>query len=471
MLNKFEDLNLVNKPIIKVGELYSRIITNLKNDYYLQDILVEGEISNLYPRYLSSFDDLKGKYLYFDLKGEESRDSFNRLTLPLIHCAMWQTSSLSRDNYLPKEGDKVVVRGSVTAYKDRGQLQLTIVNIKPTGLGLLLLQLSALKDKLTKEGLFATEHKKPFPLYPFNIALLAGKGSAAQADVLNTLSKRWPLANVVFYPVPVQGKTAVSVICDTLSMVDKLNYDAIILARGGGSFEDLFYFNDEQLVRVIYGLDTFIITGIGHEVDFTLAEAVADYRAITPTDAAEKISPNYKDIISLLANYHYKLNQAIFSIYKSKKLVLVKNTIALRNFHLKIANLHNLINKHTISMGTNLKQICQNKKHHVENINVILKNNVSTQIINNNYLLGKLKDKINNQMNKILTSNKLYYKRFNTLLNAYAPSEIMKKGYTLTYQDNKLIKSFKNLDINKILKINYYDGYIKAIIKEAHDEK
>lgn len=260
--------------IITVGTLVRYLKNKLDSDANLQDVNIKGELSN-FRRSLNG-------HLYFTLKDETST----------ISCVMFA----SRARFLsfsPLNGDQLIVSGTVSMFENSGQLQLYVGSIRKAGIGDLYLQYEQLKKKLAQEGYFDNDHKKTLKTpYPEKIAVLCGDRSAAQSDIKTCFARRWPLCTVDYYPVVVQGKEAPADIIAKLDLVDSKDYDAIILARGGGSFEDLFCFNDENLVKRIYTLKTFIVCGIGHEQDFTLVDFVADLRAPTPTAAVELVTPS-----------------------------------------------------------------------------------------------------------------------------------------------------------------------------------
>ncbi|MBP5279697.1 MAG: exodeoxyribonuclease VII large subunit, partial [Erysipelotrichaceae bacterium] len=257
---------------LTVSSLLRYLKTRLDNDTNIQKIYVVGEISN-YHRHFSG-------HLYFTLKDEKAA----------INCVMFK-SAAALLNFEPKTGDKVIVYANTSIFEASGQLQLYVLKMNPQGLGDLYARYEALKKKLSEEGKFDDDHKIELEkTYLEKVAVLVGDKSAAMSDIKICFKRRWPLCKVDYYPVLVQGPDAPKDIIPKLKQVDELGYDAIILARGGGSFEDLFCFNDEQLVNTIYDLKTFIVTGIGHEQDFSLADFVADLRAATPTAAVELIT-------------------------------------------------------------------------------------------------------------------------------------------------------------------------------------
>ena len=275
---------------LSVSALLRYLIDKLDGDGQLQNIVVNGEISNFHRH--------QSGHLYFSLKDESAA----------ISCVMFRYAAASL-NFMPANGDAVVVKGNISIFMASGQLQLYVTQMRMDGIGALFLRYENLKKALSAQGLFNDEHKKAKPLYPLNIAVLVGDKSAAMSDIKINFAARWPLCSVDYYPVLVQGNEAAKDIIATLSIVDSKGYDAIILARGGGSFEDLFCFNDEELAYAIYNLQTFIITGIGHEQDFTIADFVSDMRAPTPTGAVVMLTPNISDVLKSIDDAELSLRQ------------------------------------------------------------------------------------------------------------------------------------------------------------------
>ncbi|MCX7141637.1 MAG: exodeoxyribonuclease VII large subunit [Proteobacteria bacterium] len=278
------DLTRVSSPfpaeILTVSALVRSVRDLLENRYPLS--WVAGEISN--------FTRAKSGHLYFSLKDETAQ----------VRCVMFR----NRGQYLdwePREGLRVEVRALVTLYEARGDFQLNVESMRRAGEGALFEAFLRLRDKLDREGLFDAAHKKPLPPYPRCIGIVTSLQAAALRDVLTTLARRNPSIPVIIYPAPVQGEGAAQKIAAAIAAAARRNEcDVLILCRGGGSIEDLWAFNDEELARTIYACPIPLVSGIGHETDFTIAEFVADRRAATPTAAAELVSPARAELIAEL---------------------------------------------------------------------------------------------------------------------------------------------------------------------------
>lgn len=276
-------------PLWSVSELTDYIKELFEIDFRLRDLEVSGEISN-YVRARSG-------HLYFTLKDEAAQ----------LKCVMWRTSA-ERLRFPLQDGDAVVVHGRVSVYEASGAYQLYADRISPAGRGDLALAFERLKEMLAAEGLFDAAHKKPLPDFPRKIGIVTSADAAALRDILNVLRRRFPLAATLIAPTLVQGDQAPAQIVRALQWVDgRDDIDVIILARGGGSMEDLWAFNDERVARAVFAARHPVISGVGHETDFTIADFVADLRAPTPSAAAELASPDLSGLPLYLSGRRTRL--------------------------------------------------------------------------------------------------------------------------------------------------------------------
>lgn len=263
---------------LTVSDLNRYLRELLESDELLQDVWVRGEVSN--------FIRASSGHLYFTLKDSSAS----------LRCVMWRNTAI-RQSFIPGDGEAIEAHGSISVYEAGGQYQLYADMLRPAGEGALYQEFLRLKALLEAEGLFDPERKRPIPPRPKRIGVVTSPTGAALQDILNTLKRRYPLVEVVLAPTPVQGEEAPQGIIKALKDVVRIaNPEVIILARGGGSIEDLWAFNDEQVARTIASSPVPIITGVGHETDFTIADFVSDLRAPTPTAAAELASPNQVDL-------------------------------------------------------------------------------------------------------------------------------------------------------------------------------
>ncbi|MBN1992471.1 MAG: exodeoxyribonuclease VII large subunit [Anaerolineae bacterium] len=283
--------------VFSVSAINAYLRQKLEADFTLQDLWLEGEISNWKPA--------ASGHIYFTLKDDQAS----------IRCVIWR-SQASRLIYLPQgDGEAVLAHGKISVYEAGGNYQFYVDDLEPAGQGALYAQFECLKVRLAAEGLFDPELKKPLPLFPQRLGLVTSPQGAALRDILNVLRRRYPLVQVILSPTPVQGETAPPQIIAALEAVARYGVnqpgvDVIILARGGGSLEDLWAFNNEALARAIAACPVPIITGIGHEVDFTIADFVADVRAPTPSAAAELATPDRLELERLLYNHQLALTDA-----------------------------------------------------------------------------------------------------------------------------------------------------------------
>ena len=276
----------LENTIYSVSALVSEMRHLLESSY--RHIQVEGEISNLASP--------ASGHRYFSLKEKEA----------LIRCAFFRNRQVG--SVAPREGMQVLVRGQVSIYPGRGDLQLIVSHLEPAGEGALRRAFEQLKKRLMAEGLFDQNQKQPLPAWPTSIGIVSSDSGAALQDILVTLRKRFPIAHVVIYPTLVQGEQAAESICDALATVTRRDeVDVVLLARGGGSLEDLQPFNDERVARAIYACPLPIVSGVGHESDFTIADMVADQRGATPTAAAALVTPDLSEYVPRLTHYRSRL--------------------------------------------------------------------------------------------------------------------------------------------------------------------
>lgn len=285
-------------PLLQVGQLVRLIAARLRDEFAA--VRVEGEITD--------FSHYRGRHMYFKLKDEEA----------LIQCAMFSTAN-RRLTFKPADGQRVIAVGQVQAYTPRSSYQLIVSDMRETGVGKLLQQFEALKRKLREEGLFDEERKRAIPLLPNRIGLVSSRESAAARDVVTVLRSRFPALPVVLYHTQVQGAgSAEQVVAALRAVVEQETCDLVILARGGGDLEDLATFNDEHLARFIAAFPVPLISGVGHETDYTIADFVADRRAATPSQAAEIATPDAADWLRRVERARSSIGQAAGSVLSNR---------------------------------------------------------------------------------------------------------------------------------------------------------
>ena len=413
-----------NEKYLTITALTKYLKYKFDTDDNLKQVFLKGEISNLKIHSTG--------HLYFSLKDETSK----------INAIMFMTNA-RRLVFKPVDGMNVLVTGRVSVYEATGNYQIYVDDMLEDGVGNLYVAFEQLKAKLSKEGLFDEIHKKKIPQIPSRIGIITAPTGAAIRDILSTIKRRFPLCETYLFPALVQGANAAPDIVAKLKQADSYNLDVIILGRGGGSIEDLWAFNEEIVARQIFASKTPIISAVGHEVDFTIADFVADLRAPTPTGAAEMAVPNINDVLLQINNYNIRINKAL-----NKKIEILR--VSLENIK------NNYILKNPVVMYENKKQDIDNMLEKIKTIIFYKISNYSIKIenIKANYILKNPKqlyvEKVTNLDNLI------------TKLELLNPMSVLKRGYTLTYKNNKIIKTIKDIKLNENVDIKLIDGVIKA---------
>lgn len=419
----------MEKRYITVTVLNKYLKNKFDTDPNIQRVSLRGEISN-YKGHTRG-------HLYFTLKDETSR----------INAVMFQ-SNASKLKFVPVDGMKVLVTGRVSIYEASGSYQIYVESMEEDGLGNLYLKFEELKRKLKEEGLFNPELKKEIPKFPNKIGIITAPTGAAIRDILSTIKRRYPTCQTILFPSLVQGELAAPNIVKQIELADSYGLDCLIVGRGGGSIEDLWAFNEEIVARAIYKAKTPIISAVGHEIDFTIADFVADLRAPTPTGAAEMAVPNLIDVKMIVEQFNIRLNKHMKNLIEinKKNLENLKNSYVLTSplapIEVKEEKLSNLL--------TNLEQLIKHKleiaTHKYENLK------------NKNILLQPENMLIKYQQRYQLNFNKL------ELLN---PLNILNKGYSVVKKDEKLIKNVKDIKENDLINIKLNEGSINAIVKDV----
>ena len=389
---------------ISVSELNKYIKSKIDSDEILNNVLVKGEISNYKHHYTG--------HLYFTLKDENS----------LIKCIMFKSAAVNL-KFEPKDGMKVMIFGTVSVFERDGVYQIYAKAMQEDGMGSLYKAYEEMKARLEKEGLFDINHKKKIPVFPKCIGVLTSNTGAVIRDIINVSTRRNPNVYIRLLPVPVQGEGASQKIADAIKLMnEKKLADVIIVARGGGSLEDLWPFNEEVVARAIYDSELPVISAVGHETDFTIADFVADLRAPTPSAAAELAVPNISDIVLKLESYNNRY-----------KLALKKKVELMRLRYEK----------------------CMNSRVFKE----------PTQKINEKYMIIDLKVKsLQNSIINIYKDKKTNMIKHISKLDALSPLKTLTRGYSIVQKDSKVIKSVKDLNKDDEVDLRLVDGIAKAKI-------
>ena len=389
---------------VTVTQLNKYLKDRFDEDENLGAILVKGEISNFKNHYTG--------HLYFTLKDENS----------LIKCIMFK-SYAERLAFKPKDGMKVMVFGSVSVFERDGVYQIYVKQMMEDGMGDLHEQFEKLKAQLESEGLFDEAHKKPIPLYPKVVGVLTSQTGAVIRDIINVSTRRNPNVYIRLLPVPVQGPGAAEQIAEKIKVMnDQKLADVLIIGRGGGSLEDLWPFNEEIVARAIYQSELPIISAVGHETDFTIADFVADLRAPTPSAAAELAVPDVYELKQKINNYQNRYRLAL-----KKKIELMK----LRY------------------------EKCMKSRVFTDSMRKIRDMDVT---------LDSYVQRLENKIKIIHKDNKSSYVELVTKLDTLSPLKTLTRGYSLTEKDNKIVKSANELNKNDKVKLKFHDGEKDAII-------
>ena len=307
----------IQKPrVLSVSQINFYIKSIIENDGSLQFVLVTGEISNLTVHQRSG-------HIYLSLKDSNS-----------VISAVMFAGNARRLRFRLENGMKVICRGRISVYEPSGRYQLYIEDMQPDGVGALTLAFEQLKKSLAQKGLFDNAHKKPLPKFPKTIGVITSPTGAAVQDITNIIRRRFPSVDIILAPVLVQGDSAPKQLVNAVNKFSASKIaDVVIIGRGGGSAEDLWAFNEEIVARAIYNSKIPVISAVGHEIDFTIADYVADLRAPTPTGAAEMAVPNLVDLKSLIDQYKIRANEAVTNIIKKNRIKLesLQNSFVLKN--------------------------------------------------------------------------------------------------------------------------------------------
>ena len=459
---------LMDVEYITVSEITEYIVDLFDDDSRLNKVFIKGEISNV------RFS--RKKHMYFTLKDEESQ----------IDCVVFSPRYKLR--FRPKGGMKVLIEGRIGVYKSTGRYQLYVDKMSEYGVGDLHRKFEELKKKLKKEGLFDESHKKKIPNFPKRIGVVTADTGAAIRDIFTTIERRWPLCEVILFPSLVQGIDASRDIVRQIQRSDNFNLDTLIVGRGGGSIEDLWAFNEEIVARAIYECKTPVISAVGHEIDFTIADFVADLRAPTPTAAAEFAVPQFGEIrngvdqLNSRANFAIskKLNENIskFENIISKKLFKYPREI----YAPKEMQLDNLISRlEHFSEALIMKN--QNRLDLVKN-SLVFKNPegiIDSREVEFNVLVGRLEhssealimknrnrlnlvknSKILKNPNEVINKQKEKYLLQVSKLELLNPLNTLKRGYTLAKSEGKVISSSKDLKSGDELEVEFNDGNVNT---------
>lgn len=394
-------------PVMSVTQLNTYVRCIMEEDVVLKSVFVAGEVSNFKNHY-------KTGHFYFTLKDENAA----------VKAVMFRTYS-SRLRFAPEDGMRVICRARASVYERDGAYQLYVEDMQPDGSGSLSLAFEQLKRKLFAEGLFDEKHKKPIPKYPETIAVVTSPTGAALQDVLNILSRRWPIARVIVVPSGVQGENAESQLVLGIKKADTLSADTIIIGRGGGSAEDLWCFNSEALARAIFDCKTPVISAVGHETDFTICDFVADLRAPTPSAAAENASPESLMTAGIVRGFEQRLKDGLCSSLREREMTLerLENSPFLKD----------------------PKRIFEQKEMYFD----------------------ALTDRLSSAGKLFLTEKAGDFDRLCTKLNAFSPLAVLSRGYSIATVNGKTVKTAAQLKKAGNFDLRLSDGTVNCNVNDA----
>ncbi|MDU6257506.1 MAG: exodeoxyribonuclease VII large subunit [Staphylococcus epidermidis] len=436
---------------LSVSALTKYIKYKFDQDPHLQSVLIKGELSN--------FKKHSSGHLYFNVKDKES-----------VISAMMFKGNASKLGFEPKEGDEVLIEARVSVYERRGNYQIYVNKMQLDGIGNLYQKLELLKKKLKKEGYFDQSNKKLIPKYPKKIAVLTASTGAAIRDIHSTINNRYPLVEQIQISTLVQGTQARQDIIEKIQYADSLDVDTIIVGRGGGSIEDLWNFNEEDVVKTIFNCQTPIISAVGHETDFTLSDFVADVRAATPTQAAVIATPDQYELLQQIKQYEYTLSRyikqyiehqkkqlnQISSYYKFKQPSLLYDQQIQKRDELE-RQLNHLLNTKV-----------EKSKHHLKLLQQSFNfKNLNQQITQEKQSIYQLHSRLSKIMSNNITNLKTVLKNKLESLNNLSPTNTMLRGYAIVNKDNEVVTSTHKLNENDQISLTMKDGSVDATVKKV----
>lgn len=434
----------MSEEYVTVSALTKYIKYKFDKDPHLGRVYLTGEISNFR---------LRPTHQYFSLKDENA----------IISATMFQ-SAFKKIQFRPEEGMKVLVIGKVSVFEKSGQYQINIEHMEPDGVGALYLAYEQLKKKLEAEGLFSLP-KKPIPQFPKKIAILTSESGAVIQDIQTTVARRFPIVQLVLYPTVVQGVHAVNSILKNLDLVEKEDYDVVIIGRGGGSIEDLWAFNEEPVVRRVAELSIPVISSVGHETDTTLIDFVSDMRAATPTAAAEIATPVLIEIHQQLRNLQTRLEQALSRQLqiKRERMQALANASIFQNPE----RIYQVYQQRVDQLEMRLQQMMQQSVQHkrqqlLKNQHRLELGSPSRRVQTEKQALQYLAKRLEQAQGQLMKDKKQQFQRAIQQLDLLSPLKIMNRGYGILQQEETIIKSVDQLELNQELTIQLVDGTVRS---------
>lgn len=435
---------------LTVSQLTKYVARKFDQDPYLERVYLTGEISNI------SRNNPNG-HQYFTLKDEDAQ----------ISVVMFR-GSFQKIKFRPKDGDKVLVIGRVTVYRPRGNYQLIIEHMEPDGIGQLYRLFEETREKLSKEGLFDLPKKK-IPRFPKRIGIITSSSGAVIHDIMLNVQKRYPLVELVLYPTIVQGTEAAYSIAENIKKADQTqSFDTLIVGRGGGSFEDLFAFNEEAVVRAVAAASTPIISSVGHETDTTLSDLAADYRASTPTEAAVAATPVLEEELlnlqSLISRINNTFRQSLLQQFK--RLERSENSYIFKQPERLYEQSSQALDLSTKELNRTMEDYLQDLSRQLETSHYQIKKfRPKHMIADAGQQVDQTEDALNRQFNFYLNMKKQQTSQLISSLDLLSPLGTLARGYSFTSKEDKIIKSVHELKVHELIDIQLYDGQVQAEVQ------
>jgi len=427
---------VINESLVKPDRVYTvsevtRLVKlEVENAFPL--VWVEGEISN--------FRSYPSGHIYFTLKDEQCQ----------LQAVMWRSNARLL-KFALKDGLKVICRGRLSVYEARGQYQLMADLIEPKGKGALQLAFEELKEKLKAEGLFDPKHKKPLPLFPKKVGIVTSPRGAAIIDILRTLERRFARLHILIYPAKVQGEGAADEIVEGIDFLGRQpDIDVLIVGRGGGSIEDLWAFNEEKVARAIFRSPIPVISAVGHEVDYTIADFVADIRASTPSVAAEIVIKEEQALVDRIDGLARRLGASMRDFLKSQRQCVsdLSGHRSFQNFRVALYTLEQRLDE----LEQRARDVFRRKR---------------MQLAESRASVMLFEEKLSSTVRGLLQNLKAHWDKLSLELHNLSPLNILKKGYTLCWQDDlRLIRKVEEVDPEKEVTVSFYKGAFTCGVRQ-----
>ncbi len=460
---------------LSVGQVCDTLHQFIEKNIHLENCWITGEISNVR---------LSNGHCYFILKDAGGQ----------ISCICW-ASYVSRLPFRPENGMSVILHGKLNFYKNGGSLSIIVDDLRLSGTGALYLQLEQLKKKLDAQGFFSPAHKKPKPEEINTIGIVTGKTTAALQDALKTIRTRWPMLKVKVFDTPVQGEQAPEKIVRALEKADQDHLDAILLIRGGGSFEDLFCFNDERIVKALYNMKTYTVTGIGHEIDTSLADLVADHHSLTPTAAAQWVTPDQREVKTRLDTLQQTLIREIRTWFsrQAQELMYLQGSSPLANpkryldekkarvetasvalmgrFHERFAFWSHDLDRLSRDLQNNGQNYASGQDKRLSRISsALLIESPRAQIQSEKATLLSNRKAIEQSMTWRIEQSAQKLDSLSSMLDALSWQKTLERGFSIVTRNGKPVKDVNSLSVDDSLNIRFAKGSALARVESTSED-